>query len=450
MLVALSPNFTFYLIARFFQAMGGGGIFIIGSSHVLSTLPVEKQGKALGMLGGTNEIAAILGPNIGSMILDLTDNWHYLFLINVPIAVILVILGAIKIQETKDPSVKKLDFLGTLLLSISVFLIMLGITNLDGVDILESFMQMKVAGLIALGILSFIILLIYENRLEKRDGDPILPFQLLSQPSYLITLLIGAGSGALIAAMIFIPAFSQQVLGIAQENAGYWMTPLALASGIGAGLGGALVDKKGPVLAVFLSGMISAIGFLLFPTWIDTKLQFIISSLVAGTGMGILLGAPLNILATEKLQRDKGPALATLSLARQMGMTLAPTIYAGFISRAFNGLPKQMETEFPEILTENMKAENLDPAQIQGMMQEMLPQMTSGADMNQMIEGIAKIPDPTLQKVIQDSIEQVTQNVAHTGYSGLFMSAVVISCAILLVTLILAPIRKREKSVLPD
>lgn len=246
--------------------MGGGGIFIIGSSHVLSTLPVEKQGKALGMLGGTNGIAAILGPNIGSMILDLTDNWHYLFLINVPIAVILVILGAIKIQETKDPSVKKLDFLGTLLLSISVFLIMLGITNLDGVDILESFMQMKVAGLIALGILSFIILLIYENRLEKRDGDPILPFQLLSQPSYLITLLIGAGSGALIAAMIFIPAFSQQVLGIAQENAGYWMTPLALASGIGAGLGGALVDKKGPVLAVFLSGMISAIGFLLFPT----------------------------------------------------------------------------------------------------------------------------------------------------------------------------------------
>ena len=60
LLVALSPNFTFYLIARFIQAMGGGGIFIIGSSHVLSTMPVEKQGKALGMLGGMNGIAAVL------------------------------------------------------------------------------------------------------------------------------------------------------------------------------------------------------------------------------------------------------------------------------------------------------------------------------------------------------------------------------------------------------
>lgn len=65
LLVALSPNFAFYLTARFIQAMGGGGIFIIGSSHVLSTLPKEKQGKALGLLGCMNGIAAVIGPNLG-------------------------------------------------------------------------------------------------------------------------------------------------------------------------------------------------------------------------------------------------------------------------------------------------------------------------------------------------------------------------------------------------
>ena len=83
LLVALSPNFTFYLIARFIQALGGGGIFIIGSSHVLSTMPPEKQGRMLGMLGGMNGIASVLGPNIGSVILDVTGNWHFLFFINV-------------------------------------------------------------------------------------------------------------------------------------------------------------------------------------------------------------------------------------------------------------------------------------------------------------------------------------------------------------------------------
>lgn len=47
LLVALSPNFIFLLAARFIQAIGGGGIFIIGSSHILATLPKKNQGKAL-------------------------------------------------------------------------------------------------------------------------------------------------------------------------------------------------------------------------------------------------------------------------------------------------------------------------------------------------------------------------------------------------------------------
>lgn len=54
----------------------------------------------------------------------------------------------------------------------------------------------------------------------------------------------------MIAAMIFIPAFSEQVLGIKSEHAGYWMTSLALAAGIGAAVGGILIDKRGPVLEV--------------------------------------------------------------------------------------------------------------------------------------------------------------------------------------------------------
>jgi len=52
LLVALSPNFIFLLAARFIQAIGGGGIFIIGSSHILATLPKERQGRALGILAG--------------------------------------------------------------------------------------------------------------------------------------------------------------------------------------------------------------------------------------------------------------------------------------------------------------------------------------------------------------------------------------------------------------
>jgi len=89
--VALSPNFGLFLAARLFQSFGGGGIFIIASSHVISTFTKEKQGSMLGLLGGMNGIASVIGPNIGSFLIDFTGSWHWLFLINVPIGILLVI-----------------------------------------------------------------------------------------------------------------------------------------------------------------------------------------------------------------------------------------------------------------------------------------------------------------------------------------------------------------------
>lgn len=221
LLVALSPNFAFYLIARFIQAMGGGGIFIIGSSHVLSTLPKEKQGKALGLLGGMNGMAAVIGPNLGSIILDLTGSWHWLFLINVPIAIVLVILGTMKLQETKDPTPGKLDFLGTVILSFAISGIMYGLTNVEGSNFFKGLTATNVYPYLLAGIVLLVILYFYETRLQRGGGDPILPVTLMRQPTYLITLVVGGLSGMLLAAMIFVPAFFEQVLGISSENSGY-------------------------------------------------------------------------------------------------------------------------------------------------------------------------------------------------------------------------------------
>lgn len=445
LLVALSQNFGFYLAARFIQAMGGGGIFIIGSSHILSTFPAEKQGKALGILGGMNGIGAVLGPNVGSLILDLTGNWHYLFLINVPIAIVLVILGFLKIEETKEPTVGKMDLLGTVLLSLAILGIMYGLTNIE-TDFWDSVVQPEVYGFILAGILLFTILIIYNRALERRkDGDPVLPVSLLAQPQYLLTLLVGALSGALLAGMVFIPAFSEQVLGISAEYSGYWMTPLALASGVGAAFGGALVDKRGPILTVFLSGLISALGFLLFPTWIDVKWQFVISSCIAGLGMGILLGAPLNILATERLEKDKGTAVAGLSLARQIGMTIAPTIYAGFIARGFNKIPTLFETDFRDILQENIEKADLSPEAFQEL-QMVAGQMaqTDGAADVDYTSIMERIQDPTLKEVIQTSVDQITQTAAQSGYDGLFYTTVVIAMLVIVMAIILKPVRNKN------
>ncbi|MGN7478218.1 MFS transporter [Solibacillus silvestris] len=445
LLVALSPNFAFYLISRFIQAMGGGGIFIIGTSYVVSTLPPEKQGKALGMLGGMNGIAAVLGPNIGSVILDLTGSWHWLFLINVPIAIFLVIMGFAKLEETKDPASGKLDMTGTVLLSLAILGIMYGLTNIEGVNFFHSILETDVYPYLLAGIALLAILYFYETRLEHHGGDPILPVALMRQPTYLLTLLLGLFSGAMLAAMIFIPAFSEQVLGIESEHAGYWMTPLALAAGIGAAVGGALVDKRGPILAIIFSGVVAAIGFMLFPGWIEAKWQFVIASVIAGVGMGVLLGAPLNILATEKLLENKGTALASLSLVRTIGMTIAPTIYAGFIARGFSEIPSLFKTDFQSVLQNNVQDADLSGDAIAELAQ-IGGQFASGSEFSQqqMIDAVQNIQDPTLKEVIMKSVNEVTSIAAQNGYGGLFYSAVVIAICIFIVGIILKPVRKKS------
>src|SRR5690625_2797503 len=100
--IALSPNFTFFLAARLLQSFGGAGIFIIASSYVLSTVRKDKQGSMLGMLGGMNGIASVIGPNIGSFLMDITGTWHWLFLINIPIGILLLIGGSLILKETKE------------------------------------------------------------------------------------------------------------------------------------------------------------------------------------------------------------------------------------------------------------------------------------------------------------------------------------------------------------
>jgi EmrB/QacA subfamily drug resistance transporter len=452
--VALSPTFGLYLAARFLQALGGGGIFIIGNSHILSTVEPEKQAKYLGLLGAMNGVAAVLGPNIGSFLLDLTGNWHVLFLINVPIAIGLVILGWTKLQESSDPSPGRLDMAGIVVLSFAVLSLMYGLTNID-VDFWASFRELEVSGFIGAAVVLFVLLFAYESALErKQNGDPILPLHLIRQPRYLMVLIIGALSGGTLAAMIFIPGFVENVLGIPAEKSGYWMTPLALASGVGAGMGGALVAKRGPVFAVLLSGIIAAAGFALIPLWTDTKWQFVIASIVAGIGMGIILGAPLNILATEGLRANKGTALASLSLLRQVGMTIAPTIYAGFLARGYNRMGELFRTEFPGILQDRVARANLSEEAL-AELAETGRRMASGAgtvspgDLNAAIQSIQ---DPALKEVVMNSVAEVTQMAAKNGYGGIYWTAAAICMLIILGSLVLIPLRRNaaEAKIQPE
>src|SRR5699024_2208170 len=160
--------------------------------------------------------------------------------------------------------------------------------------------------------------IIHERNVEERNGDPIVSYSILTKRLFQIALFLGLLSGGFFAGIIFIPAYVEDVLQVPVEIAGFWLTPLALSSGIGAGLGGYLADKWGAAKTVIVAGVMGVACVLLFPFVVSVFPTFVVASILAGVGLGILLDAPLNVLVGESAQhKEQGSALGTLSLIRQ-------------------------------------------------------------------------------------------------------------------------------------
>lgn len=157
----------------------------------------------------------------------------------------------------------------------------------------------------------------------------------------------------------------------------------------------------------------------------DGKWEFVIASVVAGIGFGFLLGAPLNVLVSEAAKTNKGTALGTLSLVRQIGLTLAPTLYAGFITAGFD----QIGDEISDRLSDSGHS---------GTAMQMIPEIDS-SDVSSLQEQIERIPVPEVKTAISDAIHASVAS----GYDHLYAAAAVIS--LLVIAPISIPAFRRQK-----
>jgi len=136
LLCGLSQNagsFSLLLISRVIQATGGGGIVPVATAEFGTTFPEEKRGTALGMVGGVYGVANIIGASVGSAILDLfgTSNWQFIFYVNVPISVFIIIAGIKTLPNTREDNAPPIDIWGIAILTVMILSLMYGLKNID-------------------------------------------------------------------------------------------------------------------------------------------------------------------------------------------------------------------------------------------------------------------------------------------------------------------------------
>lgn len=320
LIAALAPNFLVFLLGRAVQAVGAGGIFPITAAQIAATYPPEERGKAMGWIGIAFGSGTILGPLAGGWIISSWD-WQWIFLIKLPLSVIIFLLmGRYKpVQQTvKQP----VDWMGIALLGGVIFSAMTGISSGNGWLLL-----------IALALLLALV------RIERKQTDPVLNVSYFTNPHSLFVLLASLVSGFVMAAAnTLLPLYSETVLGLAKGASGVSIIPLAIATMTASLAGGILTDKWGASRVLLGGFLLTAISGLSLAFAVDGMILYLITIVLMGFGIGVIVGAPLNILILRAAApREMGAAVGYVSLFRSMGSTLGPTVAGLMLDRFADG-----------------------------------------------------------------------------------------------------------------
>ncbi|WP_117385840.1 MFS transporter [Acetivibrio cellulolyticus] len=418
-------SFSFLLFARVIQALGGGGIMPIATAEFGTTFPPEKRGMALGLVGGTYGVANIFGASAGSAILDLfgKNNWKFIFYVNLPITVFILVAGFIFLTNNREKEVKKTDIWGILILTSMVLSLMYGLKNIDFFNFLTTVANPNVyVFLIIFAVLLPIFILV-----EKKAEDPVMNLSYFTNPRIVVTLILSFVVGIVMMGMIFVPQFSENALKIASGSGGYFVIILGLFAGAGAPMSGTLIDKFGAKLILGLGFLVSAIGglFLVFVTTNHpSTLTVVISLILIGLGMGFTIGTPLNYMMLENTKKEESnSALATLSLIRSVGTVIGPAIMIGFISHAGANVQTNVMGLFPteikvpalpyaEELTEKINELKANPNMKDKLANVEMPDLTSmtSVKIDMSSKGDYKMPEDLVDLMRSSDVTTITAN----------------------------------------
>lgn len=332
----LSPNYFVMLAGRLVQSLGDCGIIVLSMSEMLRAAKKGKQGRKVSLIGVVSGLSAIFGPIIAGISMGKTGNWRTFYEILMPCIVILFLLAWKFLDNLQGQQDEKTDYVG-----ITEFTVTLatGMLALSLAQHLQTYL-MAIIILVVVAIVSCVLFVKHEKSLAT-DTMPFLPIKLLKQPAYVLTILLGALGGMLFAIFIYIPTYVHLTFHLPVRLAGMVLVGTGLGSVIGSYLGGLTSDKKGMRKALLSASIVVGVMSLAIALTIADLKAFIALSFVFGIGLGMLMSAPLQVIAGRLSEpADRIQAIGGLSTTKKIGVTIAPLIFGTVIQlSAVNGVP---------------------------------------------------------------------------------------------------------------
>src|SRR3954470_19139459 len=333
-LAALAPSVDVLVAARAVQGAGAALFAPLPLTMLTAATPSARRGAVLGAWGGIGGLGAALGPLVGGGLAE-SAGWRAIFWLNVPVGLVLIVLGRLRLEETRGPR-RSLDLAG----------VVLGSAGLSGV--VWAVIRASDAGWastgVRLGLGGGVVLLVLFVIWETRTPAPMLPMRFFRHRAFasgaLSCLLMYA---ALFGALFLISQLLQAGLGASPLQAGWRILPMAVMPMLLAPAGGVLTDRIGfrPLMICGLAPEAAGLGWLAAVVTPAVPYGAIVPPLLlAGAGSALFFApvtsAMLSSVTPEEQGQASGAATAIRELAAVLGvavLSLAFTRHGGYASR---------------------------------------------------------------------------------------------------------------------
>jgi len=274
----------------------------------------KERAKAFGVYGALSGGGAAIGLVMGGILVEYTS-WHWTLLVNVPIAVVAVMLAVKYVHESRATGDTKYDIPGAITATLGLVSLVYGISkaSTDGWNGTQT-LAFMIAGLVLLAVFLFI---------ESRSSHPLLPLRILLNRTrggaYLASFFVGIG---LFAMFLFLTYFFQIVMGYTPLTSGLLFLPFSVGVVLSAGIASQLLPRYGPRYVTFAGFCLAVLGMYIFTHLAATSTYWpniLPGMIVISIGMGLIF-VPLSAVSLFGVgNHDAGVASAVLNTSQQIG-----------------------------------------------------------------------------------------------------------------------------------
>src|SRR5688500_5427703 len=270
--------------ARVLQGVGGALLTPGSLALIQSSFRPGDRAKAIGLWSALAGIAGLIGPFLGGVLVDVLS-WRLVFLLNVPVAALILAVSGRHVPESRDPAEHaRFDHLGAALGALA-----LGGVTYALIGAGEHMLRSDVIASAAVGLATGVAFVVH----ERRTADPMLPLGLFADRQFtganLATLAV---YGALGGSGLFLVLQLQTVLGYDATAAGAAMLPSIVLLTLLSPTAGAVATRIGPRLPMTVGPLLVAAGTLLL-AWVDGSRPYVVEvlpgSLLQGLGMAVVV-----------------------------------------------------------------------------------------------------------------------------------------------------------------